>query len=109
MEKFGFETVVVDVVDVAGVDVADVVDVAGVVDVVVDKSYFELAKSWEQPASSRKKDIKKLLLSPASKASRERTNVIKRRKTPTNTSYPFDLCYPKCRFSTDRIKQRSRV
>ena len=103
MEKFGFETVVVDVVDVAGVVV--VVDV----DVVVDKSYFELAKSWEQPASSRKKDIKKLLLSPASKASRERTNVIKRRKTPTNTSYPFNLCYPKCRFSTDRIKQRSKV
>ena len=23
--------------------------------------------------------------------------------------YPFDLCYSKCWFSTDRIKQRSRV
>ena len=26
-----------------------------------------------------------------------------------HTCYPFDLCYSKCRFSTDRIKQRSRV
>ena len=26
-----------------------------------------------------------------------------------NVCYPFDLCYSKCWFSTDRIKQRSRV
>ena len=26
-----------------------------------------------------------------------------------NTCYPFELCYSKCRFSTDRIKQRSNV
>ena len=25
------------------------------------------------------------------------------------TCYPFELCYSKCRFSTDRIKQRSSV
>ena len=26
-----------------------------------------------------------------------------------NKCYPFELCYSKFRFSTDRIKQRSRV
>ena len=27
----------------------------------------------------------------------------------TNICHPFELCYTKCRFSTDRIKQRSNV
>ena len=31
------------------------------------------------------------------------------RQSSMHVCYPFDLCYSKCRISTDRIKQRSRV